>query len=207
MISAILSKRSTDGDDSKKVQVLSYGYAMSELSIMVSTYPDTAANYIDRIVSQSSCFIGSSAKGLALIGDPEAEIYDTLDTREIDNRRLLKHKKPKGKALGHKKPKKSKDSSSSSSSESETESESSESECSDGDFKDEVKRIKYDELNRDEYRLFYRYIKAWRDNNRYDRSVYCEDGGWEEAIIEALCMVDNERPECQPATIRALEII
>lgn len=57
MISAILSKRSTDGDDSKKVQIVSYGYAMSELSIMVSTYPDTAANYIDRIVSQSSCFI------------------------------------------------------------------------------------------------------------------------------------------------------
>lgn len=141
-----------------------------------------------------------------------ADIYDELDTRESDDRRMLKHKKstPEGKALGHKKPKKDKHSSSSSdssSSSSETESESSESECSDGDFKDEVKRIKYDELNRDEYRLFYRYIKAWRDNNRYDRSVYCEDGGWEEAIIEALCMVDNERPECQPAIIKALEII
>jgi len=93
MISAILQKRSADGDDSKKVQVLSFGYAISELSILVSTYPATAANYIDRIVSQSSCFIGSDAFGLALIGDPEAEIYDTLDTRDADDRRMLKHKK------------------------------------------------------------------------------------------------------------------
>jgi len=79
--------------------------------------------------------------------------------------------------------------------------------CSDDEFKDEVRRIKYEELDKNEYRMFYRYIKEWQRDNKKDKSVYCENGGWEEAIVEALCKVDIERPECQPATIRAFEII
>ena len=179
MISYIHSKRSTDGDDPAKLKVLAVSYAFPETAFLMNAFPGTSSNYVDRIVSQSSCPIPLPDLGILLIGDPTQEIYDTLDT-DRRRRRQLKHK--------------SKDS-------------DSEDSCSDDEFKDEVKRIKYEELDRDEYRMFYRYIKEWRSESKKDKSVYCENGGWEEAIVEALCKVDVTRPECQPATIRAFEII
>ena len=181
MISYIHNKRSTDGDDPAKLKVLAVSYAFPETAFLMNAFPGTSSNYIDRVVSQSPCPIPLNGFGLALVGDPTQEIYNTLDTDR--RRRQLDHK--------------SKDSDSS----------DSEDSCSDDEFKDEVRRIKYEELDRNEFRLFYRYIKEWQRENKKDKSVYCEDGGWKEAIVEALCRIDVTRSECQPADIRALEII
>ena len=79
--------------------------------------------------------------------------------------------------------------------------------CDKTSYYNELRTIKYDTLDRDQYREFYGCIKTWKRNNR-EKENYCGiDGPWVAGVQECLCQVDNTNPYCSPSTTNAVDVI
>jgi len=79
--------------------------------------------------------------------------------------------------------------------------------CDKSAYYDELRTIKYDTLDRDQYRSFYRCLKDWKKSNR-DKSNYCGiDGPWVTGVQDCLCGVDNTNSYCAPDTSNAVDVI
>ena len=79
--------------------------------------------------------------------------------------------------------------------------------CNKSSYYNELRTIKYDTLDRDQYREFYGYMKTWKRENR-DKLNYCGvDGPWVAGVQECLCLVDNTNPYCSPSSSNAVDVI
>jgi hypothetical protein len=79
--------------------------------------------------------------------------------------------------------------------------------CDKSDYYNELRTIKYDTLDRDQYREFYGYMKTWKNENR-DKLNYCGvDGPWVAGVQECLCQVDNTQGYCSPSSSNAVDVI
>ena len=79
--------------------------------------------------------------------------------------------------------------------------------CNKSAYYNELRTIKYDTLDRDQYREFYGYMKTWKKANRAKENYCGIDGPWVAGVQECLCQVDNTNPYCSPSTTNAVDVI
>jgi len=69
---------------------------------------------------------------------------------------------------------------------------------------EEQRRIKYEVLDYDDYKLFYRIVQDARKD--FSKDFFCE-GNWEDTVRDALCAIDITQPECIPEDWRVVRNI
>jgi len=166
---------------------LTYGTGGAELAIGLN---QTAAGGIDQtighVVNQAQCHVPNALFADVLIGSDHS-IYPR-------GRRMQRDTSSRNRRLSHKRSKSSK-------------SKSKSPKCDKSAYYNELRTIKYDTLDRDDYREFYGCMKQWKKENRA-KSNYCGiDGPWVVGVQECLCQVDNTNSYCSPSTTNAVDAI